>query len=55
MNTLIELAEWDDPQVQIAYRILCDDQGPPNLEEHWEGWVARRIIAALRASSEKQS
>lgn len=41
------LAEWDDPRVQIVYRILCDDNAPPNLDDHWEGYAARRIVAAL--------
>ncbi len=41
------LAEWEDPRVQIVYRLLVDDTAPPNSEEHWEGWVARRVVAAL--------
>jgi len=49
------LSEWDgknppiafdDPRVQTVYRILCDTTEPPP-EEHWEGFVARRIVAAL--------
>jgi hypothetical protein len=38
---------FDDPLVQTVYNILCDaDEGKPR-EEHWEGWKARRIVAAL--------
>lgn len=43
------LPEWNDPRVQIVYEILCDIDlcTPPNPEEHWEGWTARNIVAAL--------
>jgi len=41
-------AEWEDPQVQQVYRILCDQTEPPG-DDHWEGFAARRIVAALRA------
>jgi hypothetical protein len=41
------MATWEDERTQIVYRLLCDGKEPPNLEEHWEGWVARRIVAAL--------
>jgi hypothetical protein len=38
---------FDDPLVQTVYNILCDaDEGKPR-EDHWEGWKARRIVAAL--------
>lgn len=37
---------WDDARVQTVYRLLCDDTQPPE-NEHWEGFVARRIVAAL--------
>jgi hypothetical protein len=39
--------EFEDPRVQAVYAILCDDTMPPNPEEHWEGWKARRIVDAL--------
>ena len=42
-----DLPEFEDPRVQIVYELLCDIQQPPNPEEHWEGWNARRIVAAL--------
>jgi hypothetical protein len=43
------VADFDDAQVQTVYNILCDaDEGKPR-EEHWEGWKARRIVAALTA------
>lgn len=43
------LPEWEDPRVQIVYKILCDPElnTTPNPEEHWEGWVSRQIVAAL--------
>lgn len=41
------LADWDDPRTQTVYEILCDPDEPPNPEEHWEGWKARRIVAAV--------
>jgi hypothetical protein len=41
------LAHWNDPRVQAVYEILCSEEAPPNPEEHWEGWIARRIVAAL--------
>ena len=41
------VADFDDTQVQTVYNILCDaDEGKPR-EEHWEGWKARQIVAAL--------
>jgi hypothetical protein len=41
------VADFDDPLVQTVYNILCDaDEGKPR-EDHWEGWKARRIVAAL--------
>lgn len=43
---------FHDPDVQKVYRVLSDNTPVPNLEEHWEGWVARRIVAALRGGRE---
>lgn len=40
------LPEFNDPIVQTVYEILCADNEPPN-GEHWEGFAARRIVAAL--------
>jgi hypothetical protein len=41
------VADFDDQRVQTVYNILCDaDEGKPR-DEHWEGWKARRIVAAL--------
>lgn len=48
----IPLADWDDPDVQIVYRILCDDRQPPDEAEHWEGWVARRIVGTFHVASQ---
>lgn len=46
------LPEFEDHRVQLVYEILCDCElhGKPR-EEHWEGWQARRIVAALTTSS----
>lgn len=44
------LADWEDPDVQLVYRMLADTEAPPNPEEHWEGYNARRIVAELRAA-----
>lgn len=46
------LPSFDDPRVKAVYRLLCSDETPPNREEHWEGWVARRIVAALAAPAD---
>lgn len=43
------LPEWEDPRVQLVYDLLCDGLAPPDPAEHWEGWMARRIVAALAA------
>ena len=40
------VAKFDDPQVQLVYEILCNDEAPPK-SEHWEGFIARRIVDAL--------
>jgi hypothetical protein len=45
-----ELPDWEDPRVQIVYELLCADLVPPG-NDHWEGWVARHIVAALNQSS----
>jgi hypothetical protein len=41
-------AQWDDPRVQAVYQVLCSDEAPPP-EQHWEGFLARRIVDALAA------
>lgn len=43
---------FNDPRVQIVYELLCDGQCPDNSAEHWEGWIARRIVGALSAAPE---
>jgi hypothetical protein len=40
------IAQFDDPRVQTVYEILCADEAPPK-GEHWEGFIARRIVDAL--------
>ena len=47
-QTTLKLADWHDPRVQLVYRLLCSDEKPP-IEEHWEGYAARRIVAELEA------
>jgi hypothetical protein len=44
------LPEWEDADVQLVYKMLCDPElnNPPNPEEHWEGWISRNIVRALR-------
>jgi hypothetical protein len=42
---LIDVAEWNDSRVQMVYHILCDTENPAPDGEHWEGWLARRILA----------
>lgn len=41
------VAQWDDPAVQLVYRILTNDDDIPPGSQHWEGWVARRIVSVL--------
>jgi hypothetical protein len=45
-STTLKLADWQDPRVQLVYRLLCSDEQPP-MEDHWEGYAARRIVAEL--------
>jgi hypothetical protein len=47
-STTLKLADWQDPRVQLVYRLLCSDEKPP-MEDHWEGYLARRIVAELEA------
>ncbi len=39
---------FEDPRVQKVYELLCSEERPPQ-GEHWEGFVARRIVDALAA------
>ena len=43
------LPDFDDASVQTVYEIICESPMPPNCEEHWEGYQARLIVAALRS------
>lgn len=49
----VRLAEWEDERVQLVYQLICDTDNWPPSEEHWEGWVARRIVAALERELEE--
>jgi hypothetical protein len=40
-------APFTDPRVQKVYEILCSSDDVPPRGEHWEGWVARRIVDAI--------
>lgn len=43
-----QLPDFDDRQVRTVYEILCDcDCSGKPQDEHWEGWQARQIVAAL--------
>lgn len=44
----MELADWDDSQVQLVYKLLCSEEMPNDPNAHWEGWLAQRIIAELK-------
>jgi hypothetical protein len=46
------LADWEDPDVQLVYQLLCDTDFLPPSDEHWEGFCARRIVAALASEGE---
>jgi hypothetical protein len=42
-----DLPPFDSPKVQLVFGILCDDSLPPNPEQRWESWYAKRIVAVL--------
>ncbi len=46
---------WTDARVQQVYELLCDDADVPTGNQHWEGWVARRIVDALCLQPEQAS
>ncbi|AET91056.1 hypothetical protein BYI23_B004490 [Burkholderia sp. YI23] len=48
------VAKFDDPRVQTVYELICDGQEPPK-GEHWDGFVARRIVDALFATTPASS
>ncbi len=39
--------EWADPRVKMVYDLICDDEDTPPVGNHWEGWLARRIVENL--------
>lgn len=47
------LPKFEDARVQLVYQILCSDDHPDG-DEHWEGFAARRIVAALSQPSTEQ-
>ena len=40
-------ASWNDARVQAVYEILACDLQPTNPAEHWEGYLARKIVSEL--------
>lgn len=46
--------EWDDDDVQAVYRMLCSDELPGAPDEHWEGKVARSVVAYFRSREAAQ-
>jgi Lar family restriction alleviation protein len=45
-----DLPDFNDDRVKTVYELLCAMDTPP-AGEHWEGFVARRIVAALALQS----
>jgi hypothetical protein len=45
-----QLPDWNDPRVQTVYALVSDPDSMPPDGEHWDGWVSKRIVAALAAS-----
>lgn len=48
-------AQWSDPRVQQVYALLCDIKDVPTDGQHWEGWVARRIVDAIAAPAAQEA
>lgn len=46
-TTAPELPDFNLPEVQAVYETLCGAEPPP-AGEHWDGWVSRHIVLALR-------
>lgn len=46
LPTAAPVSSFEDQRVQAVYELLVDDMAPPP-EEHWEGFVARRIVDKL--------
>ena len=41
------ITPFDDPSAQLVYKLLTDDEDVPAGNQHWEGWIARRIVDVL--------
>lgn len=39
---------FEDPDVQMVYKILCNREDDVPTNESWEGWIARRIVDGIR-------
>ena len=46
---MVNLPDFNDPLVQAALAVLNDTETSPPEGEHWEGFSARRIVAAVLA------
>lgn len=44
------LPAFEDLTVQLVYDIICEEEAPPDHAKHWDGWVSRKIVAALSAN-----
>lgn len=46
---MVELADFENPIVQVVYELICaqDEAAQPPEGEHWEGYLARRIVPAV--------
>lgn len=56
-DTIKALPPFNDPRVRVVYEVLCDTSeagSPPTAAEHWEGYTARRIVAALAAQEQAE-
>lgn len=46
---MTQIADFDNPIVQVVYELICaqDEAAQPPEGEHWEGYLARRIVPAV--------
>ena len=47
--------DWEDTDVQAVYRMLGSSELPGPAEEHWEGKVARMVVAHMRSRASEAS
>jgi hypothetical protein len=51
MNKL-PIADWADVRTQLVYELICECEESPD-GEHWEGYLARRIVGTLDAAQSR--